>query len=91
MTVGSGNHRRCESGGVDWLGHQDFAGNVAGTTASEEAYTEGCGGVQDSSFLGSIAFDNPLADEQRVGTFFRGVGDCTELPGATLDGVTTAV
>jgi len=54
-------------------------------TAREEACSEGGGGVPDIQILGANAFDNLLASEEVVWTFFRRVGDCTGLLGVTVE------
>jgi hypothetical protein len=38
--------------------------------------------------LGLTAFDDILASEQVVGTYFPRVGDCTGLLGVTVEGIT---
>jgi len=73
---------------VDRVGHQECPGDVPGFTAREEACSKGCGGIPDIQILGASAFDNRLASEQVVGTFFLSVGDCTGLLGATVEGIT---
>jgi hypothetical protein len=55
---------------VDLVDHQECPGNVPGSTAGEEAYAEGGGSIPDIQILGATAFDNLLASEQIVGTFF---------------------
>jgi hypothetical protein len=52
--------------------------------------SEGGGGIPDIQILGATAFDDLLASEQVVGTFFLTVGDCTGLLGATMEGITNA-
>jgi hypothetical protein len=56
--------------------------------AGEEACSEGGGGVPNIQILGATAFDDLLASEQVIGTFFLRVGDCTRLLGATVEGIT---
>ena len=73
---------------VDRVDHQECPGNVAGSTAREEACSEGGGGIPDIEILRATAFDDLLASEQVVGTFFLRVGDCTGLLGATMEGIT---
>ena len=73
---------------VDRVDHQECPGNVPGSTAREEACSEGGGGIPDIQILGATAFDDLLASEQVVGTFFLRVGDCTGLLGATVEGIT---
>jgi hypothetical protein len=73
---------------VDRVEHQECPGNVPGSTAREEACSEGGGGIPDIQILGATAFDDLLASEQVVGTFFLRVGDCTGLLGATVEGIT---
>ena len=73
---------------VDRVDHQEYPGNVPGSTAREEACSEGCGGIPDIQILRATAFDDLLTSEQVVGTFFLSVGDCTGLLGATVEGIT---
>ena len=73
---------------VDQVDHQDYPGNVPGSTAREEACSEGCGGIPAIQILGATAFDDPMATEQVVWTFFLRVGDCTRLLRATVEGIT---
>jgi hypothetical protein len=73
---------------VDWVGHQECPGNAPGSTARDEACSEGGGSIPDFQILGATAFDDLLASEQVVGTFFLRVGDCTGLLGATVEGIT---
>jgi len=58
-------------------------------TAREEAYSEGCGGVPDILILGANAFDDLLASEQVVWTFFLRVGDYTGLLGVTMETISS--
>jgi hypothetical protein len=60
----------------------------SGITAKEEACSKGGGGVPDIQLLGVNAFDDQLASEQVVWTFFVRVGVCIELLGATVEGIT---
>jgi len=73
---------------VNPVDHQKCPGNVPGSTTREEACSEGVGGIPDIHILGASAFDDLLASEQVVGTFFLGVGDCTGLLGATVEDIT---
>jgi len=73
---------------VDRVDHQECARNVPGSTASEEACSEGGGGIPHIQILRATAFDDLLASEQVIGTFFLIVGDCTGLLGATVEGIT---
>jgi hypothetical protein len=73
---------------VDREDHQECPGNVPQSTAREEACSKGGGSIPDIQILGATAFDNLLASEQVVGTFFLRVGDCTALLGATTEGIT---
>jgi len=73
---------------VDRVDHRECPGNVPGSTAREEARSKGGGGIPDIQILGATAFDDPLASEQVVGTFFLGVGDYSGLLGATVEGIT---
>ena len=57
-------------------------------TAREEACSEGGGGVPDIQILGANAFDDQLASEEVVWTFFLRVGVRIELLGATVEGIT---
>jgi len=68
--------------------HAECPGNAPGSKASEEACSEGGGGIPDIQILGATAFDDLLASEQVVGPFFLRVGDCTGLLGATVEGIT---
>jgi hypothetical protein len=45
----------------------------------EEMYSEGGGSVSDILILGAIAFDNQLASEEVISSFFLRVRDCTWL------------
>jgi len=73
---------------VDCVDHQGCPGNAPGSTAMEEACSEGGGGIPDIQMLGATAFDDLLASEQVVGIFCLRVGDCTGLLGATVEGIT---
>ena len=73
---------------VDQVDHQESTRNVPESTAREEACSEAGGGIPDIQKLGATAFDDLLASEQVVGTFFLRVGDCTGLLGATMEGIT---
>jgi hypothetical protein len=73
---------------VDRVDHQKCPGNVPGSTGREGACSERGGGIPDIQILGATAFDDQLASEQVVGTFFLSVADCTGLPRATVEGVT---
>ena len=73
---------------VDRVDHQECPGNAPGSTAREEACSEVGGGIPDIQILEPTAFDNLLAGEQVVGTFFLRVGDCTGMLGATVEGIT---
>ena len=57
-------------------------------TAREEACSEGGGGVPDISILGTNAFDDQLASEEVVWTFFLRVGVRIGLLGATVEVIT---
>jgi hypothetical protein len=56
--------------------------------AREEACCEGGSGIPDIPILGALVFDDVLAPEHVVGTFFLTVGDCAGLIGATVEGIT---
>jgi hypothetical protein len=73
---------------VDRVDHQECPGNVPESAAREEVCSKGGGGISDIQILGETAFDDLLATEQVVGTFILGVGDCTGLLGATVEGIT---
>jgi len=73
---------------VDRVDDQECAGNVPGSTATEEGCSEGGGGMPDIYLLGATAFDDLLASEQVVGTFFLRLGHCTGLLEATVEGIT---
>jgi len=73
---------------VNRVEHQECPGNVPGSTTGEEACSEGGGGIPDIQILGATAFDDQLASEQVVGTFFLIVGDCTGLLGTTVEDIT---
>jgi hypothetical protein len=73
---------------VDRIHHHECTGNVPGSTAREEACSEGGGSIPDIQILGETAFNDLLASEQVVGTFFLRVGDCTPLLGVTVEGIT---
>jgi hypothetical protein len=53
-----------------------------------EAGSEGGGAIQDIQILGATAFDDRLASDQVVGTFFLRVGDYTGLLRASVEGIT---
>jgi len=57
-------------------------------TAREETCSEGGGGVPDIQILGANAFDDQLAREEVVWTFFLRVGVHIGLLGATMEGIT---
>jgi len=73
---------------ADRVDYQERPGNVPESTAKEEACSEGGSGIPDIQILGATAFDDPLASEQVLGTFFLRVGDCTAVLGATVEGIT---
>jgi len=73
---------------MDQVDHQECPGNVPGSTASEEACSEGGGGILDIQILGGTAIDDQLASEQVVRTLFVRVGDCTGLLGVTVEDIT---
>jgi len=58
-------------------------------TAREEACSEGGGGVPDIQILGANAFDNQLASEEVVWTFFQRVGVGIGLLGVTLESISS--
>jgi len=60
---------------ADRVDHQECPGNVPGSTAREEACSEGGGGIPDIQILGATACDDLLASEQVVGTFILRVRD----------------
>jgi hypothetical protein len=70
---------------VDRVNHQECPGNVPISTVREEECSERDSGITDMQILGITAFDDLLASQQIVGTFFLRVGDCTGLLGATLE------
>jgi hypothetical protein len=57
-------------------------------TASEEACSEGGGGIPDISILGANALDDQVATKEVVWTFFLRVGVRIGLLGATVEGFT---
>jgi len=73
---------------VDLVDHQECPGNAPGCTAREEACSKSGTGIPDIQILGATAFDDLLASELVVGTFFPRVGDCTGLLGTTVEGIT---
>ena len=73
---------------VDWVDHEECLGNVPGSTARAEACSEGGGRIPDIQILGATAFEDLLASEQVVRTFFLRVGECTGLLGASVEGIT---
>jgi len=73
---------------VDLVDHQECPANVPGSTAREEACAGGGGCIPDIQILGTTAFHDLLASEQVVWTFFRRVGYCTGLLGATVEDIT---
>jgi len=73
---------------VDRVDHQKCPGNAPGSTARDEACSEGGGSIPHIQIFGATAFDDLLACDQDVGTFFLRVGDCTGLLGATVEGIT---
>lgn len=72
---------------VDWVNHQESPRNVPGSTAQEEACSDGGGRILDSQILGATAFDDLLASEQDVGTSFLRIGVLSGLLGATVEGI----
>jgi len=54
-------------------------------TAREEACSEGGSGIPDISILGTNAFDDQLASEEVVWTFFLRVGVRIGLLGVTVE------
>jgi hypothetical protein len=60
-------------------------------TAREETRSEGGGGVPDIIILGATTFDDQLASEEVVWTFFLRVGARIGLLGATVQGITDGV
>ena len=58
-------------------------------TAWEEACSEGRGSVQDIQILGANAFDDQLASEEVVWTFFLTVGVRIGLLGVTVESISS--
>jgi len=58
-------------------------------TGREEACSEGGGGVPDIQILGANAFDNQLASEEVVWTFFLRVGVRIGLLGVTVESISS--
>jgi hypothetical protein len=58
-------------------------------TAREEACSEGGGGVPDIQILGANAFDDQLASEEVVWTFFLRVGVRIGLLGVTMESISS--
>ena len=58
-------------------------------TAREEACSEGGGGVPDIQILGANAFDDQLASEEVVWTFFLRVGVRIGLLGVTVESISS--
>ena len=58
-------------------------------TAKEETCFEGGGGIPDISKLGTNAFDDQLASEEVVWTFFLRVGVRTGLLGVTVESISS--
>jgi hypothetical protein len=58
-------------------------------TAREEACSEGGGGVLDIQILGANAFDDQLASEEVVWTFFLRVGVRIGLLGVTMESISS--
>jgi len=73
---------------VNWVDRQEWLGNVPGYMAREEADSYGGSSILDIRIVGATAFDDVLASQQVVGTFFFRVGDSPGLPGATVEGNT---
>jgi len=73
---------------VDRVDNQESPGNEPGSSASEEASSEGGGGIPDIQLLRATALDDLQASEQVVGTFCLRLGDCTGLLGANVEGIT---
>jgi len=73
---------------VDRVDHQDCPDHVPGSACREEACSKGGGGIPDIQILGATAFDDLLASEQVIVTFFLRGGNCAGLLGATVEGIT---
>jgi hypothetical protein len=73
---------------VDRVDYQEFPQKVPGSMPREEACSEGGSGIPDIQILGGTGFDDLLAIEQIVGTFFLRVEACTGLLGAAVEGIT---
>jgi len=73
---------------VNSVHRQECHGNVPGSMARKELCSNGGGGFPDIQILRATGFDDLLASEQVVGTFFPRGGDCTGLLGATVEGIT---
>ena len=58
-------------------------------TAREEACSEGGSGIPDISILGTNAFDDQLASEEVVWTFFLRVGVRIGLLGVTVESISS--
>jgi len=58
-------------------------------TAREEACSEGGGGVPDILILGATTFDDQLASEEVVWTFFLRVGVRIGLQGVTVESISS--
>ena len=74
---------------VDLVDHQECPGNAPGSTAREEACSEGGGGIPDIQILGANAFDDQLASEEVVWTFFLRVGVRIGLLGVTVESISS--
>ena len=58
-------------------------------TATEEACSEGGGGVPDIEILGANVSDNQLASEEVIWTFLIRVGVCIGLLGVTMESISS--
>ena len=67
---------------VDRVDHQEYPGNVPGSMAREEVCSEGGGGIANIQIFGATAFDDLLATEQNVGTFFLRFGRLSRAAGS---------
>jgi len=76
---------------ANWVHHQQCHGDKLSSTTRKQRWFEVNGSIPKIQILGATAFDNVLASEQTVGTFFLTVGDYPKLLGATMEGITGGV
>jgi len=73
---------------VDRVDYQECGGNIPGFMACNKVCSEWGGSTPDIQIRRATTFEDLLASQQVVGTFFLRVGDCTEPLRVNMEGIT---